>query len=224
MIENILFDLDGTLTDSKIGIIRSIQFSLEHFNVTVPDENLLTWCIGPPLKDSFSQILKTTDSSILDKALFRYRKRYAKTGIFENRVYPGVASSLRKIHQSELRMFLATAKPQIFAKQILDHFNLSHFFTTIYGSELDGRLTDKSELISHILETERLDPRVSLIVGDRIHDLAGGKENDLMTAAATYGYGSREEIDSAAPDFSLETFADLLSLLKTPVITDQAAR
>ncbi|MBW1635115.1 MAG: HAD hydrolase-like protein [Deltaproteobacteria bacterium] len=224
MIENILFDLDGTLTDSKVGIIRSIQFSLEHFDVAVPDENLLTWCIGPPLKDSFSQILKTTDNSVLEKALSRYRKRYAETGIFENRVYPGVASSLQKIHQSGFRMFLATAKPQIFAKQILDHFNLSHFFTAIYGSELDGRLTDKSELITHILDTERLDPQVSLIVGDRIHDLAGGKENGLITAAATYGYGSPEEIDSAGPDIFLNTFTDLLSFLKTPAITDQAAR
>jgi phosphoglycolate phosphatase len=224
MIKNILLDLDGTLTDSKIGIIRCIKYSLEQFDVVVPDEDQLTWCIGPPLKDSFSRILGTTDPGLLDQVLSRYRERYAETGIFENSIYPGVAASLQKISQSGFRIFLATAKPRIFAGQILDHFELSPFFDAIYGSELDGRLTDKSELIAHILSSENLTPEASLIVGDRIHDLAGGRENGIMTAAATYGYGSREEIDSAAPDILLETFSDLLSFLQLPVIRDPAAR
>jgi len=224
MIKNILLDLDGTLTDSKVGIIRCIQFSLDYFNVAVPDENQLTWCIGPPLKDSFSRILETTDNSILDQALSRYRKRYAETGIFENTLYPGVAPTLQKINQSGFHIFLATAKPRIFARQILNHFKLSPFFEAIYGSELDGRLTDKSELIAHILSSENLVPGTSLIVGDRIHDLAGGRENGIMTAAATYGYGSREEIDSAEPDISLETFSNLLSFLEISTVVNRPQR
>jgi len=214
MIENILFDLDGTLTDSKVGITRCIQFSLEHFNMSVPEADELTWCIGPPLRDSFSRILDTNDDSILDLALTNYRRRFSETGIFENVVYPGVALSLQKIRQSGYHIFLATSKPQVFARQILNHFNLSQFFHTIYGSELNGTFSDKSELIAFILKTENLSPEVSLMVGDRVHDITGGKKNGLITAAVSYGYGSQKEIASSKPDILFDAFPDILSFLE----------
>ena len=221
MISNILFDLDGTLTDPKVGITRCIQFSLEHFGADIPPMDQLTWCIGPPLKESFSQLLHTTDESVLDQALSLYRKRFSKTGMFENLVYPEVSPSLQKIKQAGFRVFLATAKPHFFARQILDHFHLSQFFTAVYGSELDGRFSDKGELIAHILESENLNPKETLIVGDRIHDIAGGKKNGIMTAAVNYGYGTQKEIASAKPDILFDAFSDLLSFLK---ITETANR
>ena len=214
MIENILFDLDGTLTDPKVGITRCIQFSLEHFDVDIPPMNQLTWCIGPPLRESFSRLLSTSHESILDQALSYYRKRFSETGMFENVVYPEVAPSLRKIKQAGFHVYLATAKPQVFARQILEHFNLSQFFTSIYGSELNGRYSDKGELVAHILESENLDPKASLIVGDRIHDIAGGKKNGIMTAAVSYGYGTQKEINASQPDIFFDTFPELLSFLK----------
>lgn len=214
MIDNILFDLDGTLTDPKVGITRCIQFSLEHFGTDIPPMDQLTWCIGPPLRESFSRLLNTSNESILDQALSNYRRRFSETGMFENVIYPEVAPSLRKIKQAGFRVFLATAKPQLFAKQILDHFHLSQFFTAIYGSELDGRFSDKGQLVAHILESENLNPKESLIIGDRVHDIAGGKKNGIMTAAVSYGYGTQKELDASQPDILFNAFPDLLSFLK----------
>ncbi len=214
MIENILLDLDGTLTDPKVGITRCIQFSLDHFDVDIPPMDQLTWCIGPPLRESFSRLLNTGNESVLDQAISNYRKRFSEKGMFENVVYPEVPSSLLKIKQAGFHVFLATAKPQIFARQILDHFNLSQFFTSIYGSELNGRFSHKGELVAHILASENLDPKSSMIVGDRIHDIDGGKKNGIMTAAVSYGYGTQKEIDSSRPDILFDAFSDLLIFLK----------
>ncbi len=209
MINTLLFDLDGTLTDPKAGITRCIRFALEHFDVPGPHADELTWCIGPPLRTSFSRLLNTEDGQVLDRALALYRQRFAEKGMFENTVYPQVPPGLEKIQARGLRIFLATSKPRVFAEKILDHFRLSRFFEAVYGAELDGSLVDKGELIAHILESESLDPAHALMVGDRVYDIQGGKQNRVMTAAVTYGYGSREEIESAAPDLVFHRFSDL---------------
>jgi len=213
MIENIFFDLDGTLTDPKEGITRCIQFALEAFGVETPPVDALTWCIGPPLRDSFAKILQTTDKDKIELAYITYRKRFSQKGLYENKVYPEVQNGLDAIKKSGFKIFLATSKPEIYAKQILDYFDLSQFFTKAYGSNLDGSLTDKGELIAHMLNTEKLDPTRTVIVGDRVYDIAGGKKNGIMTAGVTYGYGSREEITSSRPDFIFDAFSDLLSFL-----------
>lgn len=214
MIDNILFDLDGTLTDPKVGITRCIQYALEEIGESVPEMDQLTWCIGPPLKESFTQILNTTDNAILDRALSLYRERFSEKGMFENVVYPGVFSTLKTIKESGVQIFLATAKPRVFGKKILGQFELSRFFKSIYGAELDGRLSDKGELIAHILKTEALDAGRTLMVGDRMYDIIGGKKNGLVTAAVSYGYGTQKEIESSEPDLVFDVFADLLSWLK----------
>ena len=215
MLSNILFDLDGTLTDPKDGITRCIQFALDQLGTTSPDVDQLDWCIGPPLRGSFSQLLNTKDDTLLDQALFHYRKRFSECGMFENVVYPEVIGSLRRIRKAGIRVFLATSKPKVFAKQILDHFDLSPFFDAVYGSELNGRLSDKGELVAHILDTEDLDPKMTLIVGDRSHDIIGGKKNSIMTAAVSYGYGSREELTSFKPDFIFDTISDLAAFIES---------
>lgn len=226
MIENIFFDLDGTLTDPKEGITRCIQFALEEFDVEKPHADQLTWCIGPPLRDSFSKILETTDKDKIKHAYTTYRKRFAVKGLYENRVYPDVHNSLNMIKKSGFRIFLATSKPEIYAKQILDHFDLSKYFNKAYGSNLNGSLTDKGELIAHILKTENLDPGKTVIVGDRVYDIAGGQKNGIMTAAVTYGYGSREEITSSQPDIIFDAFSDQLPFLEitTPTRTECCQR
>ncbi|MBU2515775.1 HAD hydrolase-like protein [bacterium] len=212
---NILFDLDGTLTDPKVGITRSIQYALEQLNEPVPAADELTWCIGPPLLDFFATILNSRDDARLNQALTHYRKRFADVGLFENTVYPDCEDSLQKIKIAGFKIFLATSKPGVFAKKILDHFNLSRFFDGIYGSELDGRRSDKGELIAHILATEKLDSGDTLMVGDRCHDIIGGKKNSLRTAAVSYGYGSREEISSSDPDMIFDSMTQLASFLQS---------
>jgi len=208
-ITNILLDLDGTLTDPKEGITRCIQYALGQFQRAIPPREELTWYIGPPLKASFAQLLNTTDPGILDQALVHYRKRFSEKGLFENILYPGVVSALGDLQRAGFNLFLATSKPRVFAAQILQHFKISPFFQTAYGSELDGRLTDKGELIAHIIEQEGLDTSETLMVGDRVFDIEGGKKNRLATAAVAYGYGTQEEIAAANPDVVFETIADL---------------
>ena len=214
-VTNILFDLDGTLTDPKEGITRSIQFSLDKLGATSPLADELTWCIGPPLRDSFARLLETKDDELLDRALIHYRSRYSVTGMFENILYDEVCSSLGKIRGAGFRIFLATSKPRVFATRILEHFELTRYFHGIHGSELDGRLTDKGELIAYILETENLNPATTLIVGDRKFDILGGKKNGIKTAAVTYGYGSREEIAVSSPDKVFESFPEIAAFLQS---------
>ena len=213
-VANILFDLDGTLTDPKEGITRSIQFSLDRLGASSPVADELTWCIGPPLRDSFARLLDTRDDDLLDHALIHYRARYSVTGMFENILYDEVAPSLGRIRDAGFRVFLATSKPGVFATRILEHFELTRFFHGIHGSELDGRLTDKGDLIAHILQTENLPPEATLIVGDRKFDILGGKKNGIKTAAVTYGYGSREEIAASAPDAIFDSFPEIAAFLQ----------
>lgn len=203
--ENILFDLDGTLTDPKDGITRSISYALGQLGFESPHEDHLIWCIGPPLKESFGRLLDTDDESLIEQALSHYRKRFSESGMYENAVYSGIPAILQVIRSAGFRVFLATSKPRVYAKRILDHFDLSHYFHAVHGSELDGRLSDKGALIAHIIETEGLDPQATLIVGDRSYDVVGGKKNGIMTAAVTYGYGSREELFEARPDIVLDS-------------------
>jgi phosphoglycolate phosphatase len=222
MLSDILFDLDGTLTDPKDGITRCIQFSLDQLGVTSPRADQLTWCIGPPLRESFSRLLNTSDNALLDQALSYYRKRFSETGMYENTLYPGITHALRRIVTAGFRVFLATSKPTVFARQILDHFDLTQFFQAIHGSDLDGRLSDKGELVAHILDAERLNPPATLIVGDRSQDIMGGKKNGIMTAAVTYGYGSREEIIASKPDYVFESPSDLAGFLESNTTSNQS--
>jgi phosphoglycolate phosphatase len=222
MLSDILFDLDGTITDPKEGITRCIQFCLGQLGLTSPGADQLTWCIGPPLRGSLSRLLNTSDDALLDRALSYYRKRFSETGIYENALYPGIIYALHRIKTAGLRVFLATSKPRVYARRILDHFDLTQFFYAIHGSELDGRLSDKAELVAYILESENLDPGATLIVGDRFHDIFAGKKNGIMTAAVTYGYGSREEITAAEPDIILESPSDLAAFLELKAAPNNA--
>ena len=198
-ITTILFDLDGTLTDPKLGITRCIQHALAELGQQPPDSDDLQWCIGPPLRRSFSHLLDSEDEQLLEQAVTLYRQRFSTVGLFENRVYPGIPETLATLQGRDYRLFLATAKPRIFAEQILDHFSLVQYFETAHGSELNGHLTDKPSLVRHILATEDLKPEQTMIIGDRKYDIVGGKVNGLATGAVTYGFGTMEELHVEGP-------------------------
>ncbi len=212
-IRTVLFDLDGTLADPKEGITRCIRHALQRLQVDSPPLDQLTWCIGPPLKISFANLLDTQDQVILNRAVRYYRERFSRFGIFENKLYPGVESSLDTLRSNGIKLFLATSKPKVFATQILANFKLTPFIVRAYGSELDGRWSDKGELIAHIVEQEGLDSRTTMMVGDRIYDIAGGKQNNVITAAVSYGYATPEEIAAAEPDFVFDSIAALTQTL-----------
>ncbi|HRA68552.1 MAG TPA: HAD hydrolase-like protein, partial [Caldilinea sp.] len=201
---------DGTLTDPKEGITRCMQYALGKLERPTPTADALVAYIGPPLQHTFAQLLATDDNVLVDQAVAYYRERFASEGMYENAVYPGVAAMLAELKRAGLRLFLATSKPHVFAEQIVAHFGLACYFDGVYGAELDGRLSDKAELIAEILRAEQLDAATTLMVGDRLHDIVGGKHNGVSTAAVTFGYGSRAELEAHQPDLLIDSPAALV--------------
>jgi phosphoglycolate phosphatase len=192
----IYFDLDGTLTDPKPGITRSIQYALRKLDHhTIPTEDELTWCIGPPLRASFVKILGTEDTA--DLAVSLYRERFSDVGLYENGVYDGIDDVLTTLGQSGRRLFVATSKAHVFADRIVDHFGLRHHFERVFGAELDGTRSDKSHLLEYALRTASVDPSKTLMIGDRSHDMIGARNNGIRGIGVLYGYGSKDELIEA---------------------------
>ncbi len=194
---NLLFDLDGTLTDPFEGITGCIAYALNALGLESPPVEELKWCIGPPLKSSFAVLLERqgADPGLAGEVLLIYRERFALTGLYENHVFEGIPDALLTLQQAGHLLFVATAKPEIFARQILAHFRLDHFFLNIYGSELDGTRSEKTDLIAYILEKESISPDHAWMVGDRSHDMIGAANNGIGGAGVSWGYGTRIELD-----------------------------
>jgi len=206
---NILFDLDGTLTDPKLGITNCIRFALKKLNEDVPED--LDWCIGPPLQDSFSELLK--DKRQVDSAVDFYRERFKEVGMFENLLYDDIEECLKKVKNSGHHLFLATSKPIVYASEILKYFKLSTYFNSEYGSELDGTRKDKTDLIKYILDEESLNSMETIMVGDRKHDLIGAENNNVHKVGVSYGYGSIVELNACSPKFIANNPLDLSEYL-----------
>ncbi|AHF65223.1 MULTISPECIES: HAD family hydrolase [Pseudomonas] len=206
--QNILFDLDGTLTDPRLGITRSIQFALAKLGIDEPDITRLEHFIGPPLLQAFMQFYEMDEARAWEAVGF-YRERFKVTGLYENQVFDGVPELLETLGGQGRTLYIATSKPWVFAHEIARHFDFAKYFKVIYGSELDGTRTDKVELIAHLLEQERLDPKQTLMIGDRKHDLIGGLRNGLDVAAVGYGFGSHEELTAQSPTYHFVTMAQM---------------
>ncbi len=209
----LLFDLDGTLTDPKVGITESIRYALAKMERPYPPDASLDWCIGPPLQESFATLLHSDDTAVTTEALRFFRERFGTVGLFENTPYPDIANVLGQLQTAGLQLFIATSKPAVYARQIVEHFELAPYFLEIYGSELDGRLTHKNELIQHVLQSEALNPAHTLMIGDRKHDMLGAKANGVAAAGVTWGYGSAEELTAAEANILLHQPTDLLQFL-----------
>lgn len=204
----ILFDLDGTLTDPAEGITKSVAHALRSFGIDVPELSELNCFIGPPLADSFMERYGFSREKAM-LAIERYREYFAGRGIFENRIYPGVPEMLASL-QGRARITLATSKPTVFAKRILEHFSIARFFDDVVGSELDGRRTDKAEVIADALAPDM----PAAMVGDRKHDAAGAAKNNIPCVGVLYGYGSRAELEAAGVSHiceSVEALSEYLS-------------
>jgi phosphoglycolate phosphatase len=210
----VLFDLDGTLIDPKLGIVNSIQYALLKLDLTPPPIGELLWCIGPPLIDSFARLLNTSDRPKIEIAIGYYRDRYATLGIFENLLYPQIPALLTQIRAAGYRTYIATSKPQIYAQKIIEHFELMELFDRVYGSELDGKYSVKGELIECIITLENLDPDRTVMVGDRSYDTIGAQRNGLYSIGVTYGYGSELELRSCGTDAIIDRPEQLFRILQ----------
>jgi len=204
----VLFDLDGTLTDPREGITRSVQFALAKLGIDEPDLAALEHFIGPPLLQCFMASYGL-DEATAWQAVNHYRERFKVTGLYENRMFTGVPSLLDALQAQGRTLYIATSKPTVFAEEIARHFGFDRYFKRIYGSELDGTRTNKVELLAHLLESEGLAPGSALMIGDRKHDLIGARSNGVQAVAVGYGFGSREELLGEAPAFHFETLEAL---------------
>jgi phosphoglycolate phosphatase len=212
--KTLLFDLDGTLTDPKAGILGCIRYTLGSLGWSVlPEEEEIFWCIGPPLRHSFGKLLNTDSDEEIERAVSIYRKQYDRLGKFENVVFEGVPETLRSFQQEEFRLFVATSKPQVFADQIIDHFSLRPFFVRVYGIDFEGILDEKSKLIAHLLKEENLQSSDCIMVGDRKHDVIAAKNNGLDSCGVTWGYGSVEELKSAGATWICDEPSQLRSCM-----------
>jgi phosphoglycolate phosphatase len=208
----LLFDLDGTLTDSRPGIISGMQHALTVMGLPVPPEQSMLRFIGPPTHDAFRELLSSSDPALNARAVGIYREYYAKQGLFENSVYPGIAEGVAALSEAGATLFVATSKPQVFARQIIEHFGLAQYFKTVYGSELSGERSNKGDLIAHVLTREGL-TNDAWMIGDRLHDIRGAKLNGLRSAGVLWGYGSREELIEAGADASFTNMRELVEAL-----------
>jgi len=197
---NLFFDLDGTLSDPSEGITRSVQYALQCLGRSYPSRSELTRYIGPPLRWTFPRLLDTDDKDLVETAVNYYRQRYEDVGLFENEAYPGIPELLRQLRDDGYPLYVVTAKPKVYADRIIRHFRLDSYFTEVYGPELDGRFDEKRELVGFILHQRSLDPRCTVMIGDRASDIESGRAYGTLAIGVTYGFGTVEEIAVAKPD------------------------
>jgi len=211
--EYILFDLDGTLTDPAIGITNSVMYALKKYGIEVNDRSELYKFIGPPLWDSFENYFGFSKEEA-KMAVEYYREYYRDMGIFENLVYDGFEDLLKTLKDNGKILIVATSKPEVFAKQILEHFDIAKYFTFIAGSNLDGTRVKKYEVIKYALEScNIIDFSKVIMIGDREHDIIGAKKAGINSIGVLFGYGNRNELEKAGADIIVDTVADIGKVL-----------
>jgi phosphoglycolate phosphatase len=208
---NLVFDLDGTLTDPELGISRCLVYALEQIGVPAPERAQLRRHIGPPLRQVFGELLATSDAALIERAVAVYRERFGEVGLYENELYPGTAEGIEHLAGSGHRLFVATAKAEVYARRIIEHFQLGHHFVEVYGAVLSGAGSHKSELLARLVMEHGIDPVESVMIGDRGSDVSGARVNGLRTVGVLWGYGTAEELADA--DLRVETWDELLRAL-----------
>lgn len=211
--EYILFDLDGTVTDSALGITNSVMYALNKYGIAVNERSELNRFVGPPLHDSFKNFYGFSNEEA-NIAVEYYREYYVDKGIFENTVYNGIEELLQSLKENGRILILATSKPEIFAKQILEYFNLVKYFTYIAGSNLDGTRTKKDEVIKYAHESCNItDLTKSIMIGDREYDILGAKKVGIDSIGVLYGYGDSNELEKADADYIVNTVDEIGKIL-----------
>jgi phosphoglycolate phosphatase len=209
---NVLFDLDGTLTDSYLGIINSVKHALNKFNIIEENDDKLKLFIGPPLEKSFVEYygFKVNDVKI---AVEYYREYYSAKGIYENKLYDGIEGVLKTLNAENINCIVATSKMEEHAVKVLQNFNIGVYFQDIVGSNPEGALLEKGDIIKHAIEKNKLKKEKTVMVGDRKYDIIGAKDNGIDSVWVLYGYGTREELEGIEPTKYCNSVDGLLNIL-----------
>ncbi|MCA9877497.1 MAG: HAD hydrolase-like protein [Thermomicrobiales bacterium] len=210
----VIFDLDGTLTDSKEGITRSVQHALAHLGIAVENLDDLTHFIGPPLRDSFAETYGLDDGQILTATQI-YRERYGRVGLLENELFPQTSALLAAVAGTGATLTVASTKGEVYVHRILRHFRLDHHFSVMGGADPDSGRHTKAHVIERVLTGlgARPDPARTIMIGDREHDTNGARYHGIDTISVRYGYAKPGELEAAGPRTIVDTMDDLAALL-----------
>jgi len=213
MFSTILFDLDGTLTDSKTGIIKSVQYALDYIGIKAGNNNDLSNFIGPPIRQSFKEFYDFDDNTV-EKAVEKFRERYFSVGVYENEMYKGIDVLLSMLKGKGKTLLVATSKPVPLANTVLSHFRIDNYFTFVSGAEMNGNRSEKTEVIEYALEQNNIiDLSSCIMIGDRKHDIIGAKSVGIKSIGVLYGYGGFEELSEAGADYIVKNVNELSELL-----------
>ncbi|MDD7517963.1 HAD hydrolase-like protein [Ruminococcus flavefaciens] len=211
--DTLLFDLDGTLTDSTEGILKCLINAVEKMGFEVPEDT--NKFLGPPIRQSFAEFIGMNEEQI-DEAVRIFRERYSTVGLFENRVYEGIPEMLERLKKAGKRLMVATSKPEVYAVRILERFGIAPYFEIVGGAELDGSRDYKHEVIEYVLAKADITDRSRvLMIGDRRQDVLGAHKTGLKCMGILWGYGSAEELDEAGADFIADTPKNTADMLIT---------
>ncbi|WP_303821308.1 HAD hydrolase-like protein [Ruminococcus flavefaciens] len=209
--DTLLFDLDGTLTDSTEGILNCLIYAIERMGFEVPEDTNIF--LGPPIRQSFAEFLGMNGEQV-DEAVRIFRERYSDTGLFENRVYDGIPEMLERLKSGGKRLMVATSKPQVYAVRIFEKFGLAQYFEIVGGAELDGSRDYKDEVIEYVLAKAGITDRSTvLMIGDRRQDVLGAHKTDIECMGILWGYGSVEELTQAGADYIARTPQEAADML-----------
>ena len=213
MFDYLFFDLDGTLTDPALGITNSFIYALKYFGLEIPSYETLCTFIGPPLPDTFKNLLGFSEEKAAE-GVKKYREYFAEKGLFENSVYPGIPELLAELKENGKKLVVATSKPEEFSVKIIEHFGLSQYFENVCGSLMDESRSKKDQVIEYAIERNGIKDRSKiLMIGDRKHDMIGAKKCGLSACGVLYGYGDFEELKSNGADMIAKDVKDLEVLL-----------
>lgn len=212
MYKNVMFDLDGTLTDSGRAIMSSVEYALSHFGITNQPKEKLQSFVGPTLFDSFKREYNMSDEDC-EKAISLYRYIYEKERMYDVDIYEGIPELIRRLKQKDCKVFLVTTKPIFFAERILEKIGLAKYFDDMAGSDLSDRSSDKKRLIEKTIETNNLEKSECVMIGDTKYDIIGAVDSGVDSIAVTYGYGKNEEMKEAGATYILDSVKEIEKIL-----------
>lgn len=194
---HILFDLDGTITDPREGIVACFKHAFTSLEIEVPEHIKLESYIGPPINDVFRELC---GADLVEEAIASYRERFSARGLYENRLYDGIVECLSGLLDQVDALYVVTSKPTIYSEKIVEHFEIQRFFKAIYGSNLDGSLANKAELIKHVIESEGIRAEDAVMIGDRKFDVVGARANGVPAIGVLWGFGTEQELRVAGAE------------------------